>query len=100
MANRAYTFTTPLWEWDAAPAWVFVSLPSEASDAIRVVPRPPKPGFGSIRVEVTLGGSTWRTSIFPDSKAGCFVLPVKKAVRTAEGVEIGDRVDVMVETLE
>ena len=66
----------------------------------QAVPRPPKPGFGSIRVEVTLGGSTWRTSIFPDSKAGCYVLPVKKAVRTAEGVEIGDRVDVMVETLE
>ena len=100
MANPSYTFTTPLWEWDVAPSWVFVSLPEEASDAIAAVPRPPKPGFGSIRVTVTMGGSTWRTSIFPDSKAGVYVLPVKKAVRAAEHVEVGDRVEVTVETLE
>ncbi len=79
---------------------MFVSLPVEASEAIKAVPRPPKPGFGSIRVKVTLGGSTWRTSIFPDSKVGQYILPVKKAVRAAEGVEIGDSVEVTVETLD
>ncbi len=101
MANPSYTFTTELWEMESVmTAWVFVSLPAEASGVIRAVPRPPKPGFGSIRVTATLGGSTWPTSIFPDSKSGCYVLPVKKAVRTAEGVEIGDQVDVTVETLE
>ncbi len=98
--NPTYTFTTPLWEWDGKATWVFVSLPVEASDAIDSVLRPPKPGFGSIRVEVTIGSTTWRTSVFPDSKAGVYILPVKKAVREAEGVEIGDRVEVTVETLD
>jgi hypothetical protein len=41
-------------------------------------------------VRVRLGGSEWRTSIFPDSKSGCYVLPVKKAVRKTENVEVGD----------
>lgn len=64
------------------------------------MPRPPRPGFGSIRVKVTLGASTWATSIFPESKSGCYVLPVKKAVRASEGVEVGDAVEVTIETVD
>ena len=81
-------------------AWVFVSLPQELSDAIRSEPRPPRPGFGSIRVRVSIGGSTWQTSIFPEKNGGQYVLPVKKAVRVAEGVEVGDAVVVGLETVE
>lgn len=96
-----HTFTTELWEMPTtAAAWVFVTLPGEASEAIRNTPRPPRPGFGSIRVRATIGGSTWATSIFPDSKVGCYVLPVKKSVRVAEGVGVGDTVGVTVEVLE
>ena len=32
---------------------------------------------------------TWRTSIFPDNKRGTYLLPVKKQVRTAEGLTDG-----------
>ena len=81
-------------------SWVFVTVPREASDSIRSVPREPRPGFGSLRVEVTLGTSVWNTSIFPDSKTKCYVLPVKKAVRAAQGVEVPDVVDVTIELLE
>jgi hypothetical protein len=51
-------------------------------------------GFGSLRVEVRIGATTWRTSIFPSSSAGTFVLPVKKAVRRAQGLEVGQRATV------
>ena len=51
----------------------------------------PPTGFGSVRVEVTLGRSSWRTSVFPDKARG-YVLPVKSAVRRREGLEVGDRV--------
>ena len=46
-------------------------------------------GFGSLRVEVTIGSTTWRTSVFPDTKRGTYLLPVKKQVRTAEGLAGG-----------
>ena len=39
-----------------------------------------------MRVEVTLGTSTWRTSVFPDKARG-YVLPVKSAVRRREGLD-------------
>ena len=43
-------------------------------------------------VEVTVGSTTWRTSIFPDTKSASFVLPVKKAVRLAERLDDGSSV--------
>ena len=86
-----YAFTATLWRWEAQPtsAWYFVTLPADLAADLRVEAGPPR-GFGSVRVEVTVGGSTWRTSVFPESGAGSFVLPVKKAVRMAEGLEEGD----------
>jgi Domain of unknown function (DUF1905) len=43
---------------------------------------------------------TWRTSIFPDSARKAYVLPVKRAVRTAEGLAAGDTAAVTVELVE
>lgn len=102
MTGATYTFSAALWLWDfeGGTAWVFVTLPEEASAAIANAPRPPKPGFGSIRVDVTLGGSRWSTSIFPDSKVGRYILPIKKAVRKAEGIDVDDTVEVTLTTLD
>ena len=92
-------FESELWSpEDAMDAWVFASVPADLSDDVRALAGPPH-GFGSVRVEVTIGGSTWRTSVFPDSKRGCFVLPVKKAVRRAEDLEVGDTARVALRVL-
>lgn len=95
-------FDAELWIWDArrVDSWTFVSLPVDASEEIRDVAGGPRRGFGAVRVRVTVGGSTWRTSIFPDSARGCYVLPIKRAVRKAEGLEVGDVVTVMVELVD
>jgi hypothetical protein len=94
-----YLFDAELWLWDArqGDSWVFVSLPEEASAEIREVAGALPRGFGSVRVTVTLGMTVWKTSIFPDAKAGVYVLPLKKAVRKAEGVEAGDTATLKVE---
>jgi len=88
-----YEFAAPLWRWDAkdeatSGAWFFVSLPFDVSDEIEAVAGPGK-GFGSVRVEVTVGSTTWRTSVFPSGERKTYVLPVKKPVRVAEGLEEG-----------
>ena len=88
-------FRAELWEWEAKGGWFFVTLPDELADDIRArTDDGLRRGFGSVRVEATVGGSTWRTSVFPDTTSGSFVLPVKKPVRIAEGIEPGDTVDV------
>ena len=98
MEDDTFEFDSELWLWDAKDAWTFASVPAELTEEIRVT-APPR-GFGSVRVEVTIGQTTWRTSVFPSSELGCFVLPVKKAVRTAEDVEAGDTVTVELRPLE
>lgn len=95
-----HEFSAELWRWDAqADAWYFVTVPEEASEEIRASSGPPR-GFGSVRVQVTVGTTTWRTSVFPDKKSGCFVLPVKKAVRRAEDLDDGDTATVALEVLD
>jgi hypothetical protein len=90
------TFTAPLWQWQAREqrgdggAWFFVTVPRELSEEIRDQLTGPPRGFGSVRVAVSAGSSQWETSVFPDGDTGCFVLPVKKAVRVAQGVDEGD----------
>ena len=100
MEATSHTFSTELWHPESMAKWVFVTVPKELSEDIREVPRPFRRGFGSIRVEVTIGATSWSTSIFPDADTGCYVLPVKKAVRAAQGVQPPDVVDVTIELLE
>lgn len=73
-------FEAQLWVWAIEKgAWYFVSLPRDLSEDLKMLAQP-GPGFGSIKVEVNLGESTWRTSIFPDKTRG-FLLPIKKTIR-------------------
>lgn len=89
-----------LFRWESrADDWYFAPLPAEVSADIREVPRPGR-GFGSVPVTVTVGSSRWRTSIFPDSARGVYVLPMKKTVREREGISEGDTVRARLEILD
>lgn len=92
-----YQFEAPLWLWDArkTDSWTFVTLPVDLSDDILDAAGSVARGFGSVRVEVTVGATTWRTSIFPGKDA--YVLPIKRAVRQAEGLEVGSTATVALE---
>ena len=89
------TFTSLLWIWkgEAAGRWYFVTVPEEQSDEIRAQAFGTPRGFGSVRVEVTIGDVTWRTSVFPLNSGG-YVLPVKKEMRSRAGIGAGDDVTV------
>ena len=50
-------------------------------------------------MRATIGTSTWTTSIFPGSQGG-YVLPVKRPVRVAEGLDAGDMATVTVELID
>ena len=84
-SGRSWAFDAALWRWNDG-AWRFVTVPDDVSDEVDEVVGERTGGFGSVRVEVTVGGSVWRTSLFPSKEAGAFVLPVKKSVRLAEGL--------------
>jgi hypothetical protein len=94
-------FEGDVFRWDAREdsSWFFTAVPPELSEEIREIPRPYR-GFGSVRVRARVGATEWSTSIFPSSADGAFVLPLKKAVRDAEGLVEGEPVVVRLEVLD
>ena len=90
------TVTAPIWLWSEGKGrWHFLTIPAEEAVEIRLASTAagPRRGFGSVRVEATIEGVTWRTSIFPQ-KAGGYILPIKAAVRAEAGIAAGDEVSV------
>lgn len=89
-----WSFSAELFRWDEeGPSWRFIRVPLDVADEIRQVSLQRR-GFGSVRVAVTIGDTSWRTSIFPEQATRGFLLPVKKAVRDVEGLDDGDVVSV------
>lgn len=93
------TLSGPLKIWTNSEGSVhFMSLPEEMSGQVRAHSFAFRRGFGSVRVEVTLAGETWRTSLFPVKEGGYF-LPIKVAMCRKAGIVAGDVVSVEVELL-
>jgi hypothetical protein len=93
--EATYEFSGELFQTEVEAAWVFVCLPPAASDEIAET-LPPRPGFGSVRVEARIGSTEWKTSLFPSKEFGTYLLPVKRSVRDREQVDTGDTVTVTV----
>lgn len=90
-------FTARLWRWSArTDSWWFVTVPPDESDELAELPLPPR-GFGSIKVTARIGATSWSTSVFPSDEQRGYVLPIKKSVRTAEGIDDGDDVTVVID---
>jgi hypothetical protein len=85
----AYEFDAAVYEWQGPAAWHFVTVPVAISDEIAARTEGLTTGFGSVRVHVRIGDTSWSTSLFPDAKQHAYVLPVKKAVRVSEGLDAG-----------
>ena len=100
MTSPTFRFAAPLWQTEGTGPWVMLTVPFEQADAIDDVSQGVRHGFGSVRVEVRIGATTWRTSLFPDSRRKSFVMGVKRAVRGAEHLAVGDTVHVEVTLLE
>ena len=81
-----WTFSAALWRWKEG-SWRFVTVPDDVSDEVDEAVGDATGGFGSVRVQVTVGSTVWRTSLFPSAEARAYVLPVKKSVRAAEGLD-------------
>jgi hypothetical protein len=91
-----FKFKSKVWLWPGKAAWHFITIPLDLSKTVKAFDDMPRRGFGSLPVEVTIGSTSWKTSIFPEKK-GTYVLPLKSAVRKKEGIEEGDTITLKVE---
>jgi Domain of unknown function (DUF1905) len=89
-------FSAECWLYNGKAAWHFVTLPPEAAAEVRYFSQAAtggkRIGWGAVRLSVQIGSSQWDTSVFPDSKTGGYLLPIKAAVRKAEGIQKGSQV--------
>lgn len=66
----------------ATTSWHFATIPQAISGAIQsATVSQPRKGRWSLRVEAQIGYMKRKTSIFPDKKSGCYLLPIKVEVR-------------------
>ncbi len=96
---QGYPIKAKVWLYPGMAAWHFVTLPVKQSDEIKEIYGGLKKGWGSLPVKVTIGKTTWKTSIFPDKKAGAYLLPLKTEVRKKEKIQEGDIVALTLELL-
>ena len=95
-------FESELWIWrsDTGTGWHFVTLPEAPRDAVKAeIEGIPRKGFGSVKVRVTIGKSTFETSLFPAKEFGSYLLPVKAIVRKANGLLARDTIEVAIEPI-
>ena len=66
-------------------SWTYLFIPFKS------VPDVDPGGWGAIPIEVTVGKTTWVTSMFPLKKSGYFI-PIKKLVQKKENIKAGDKI--------
>lgn len=97
MSQNKYTVSARVWLYTGNGAWHFVTIPKVESADIRARFEKNARGWGSLPVIVTVGKTSWKTSIFPDKKSEGYLLPLKSAVRKKEGIFEGDTISFSVE---
>jgi hypothetical protein len=81
--------------WRGPAPYHFVLLPEPQATELREVANELTYGWGCIPARGEIGDTPFTTALFP--KDGTFAVPIKVAVRRAEGLELGDVVSVSLE---
>lgn len=89
------SFTAEVIEWRGPAPFYYAVVPPQEAEEIADLSRELTYGWGCIPVLAVVGETAWETSLFP--KDGGYLVPLKVAVRRAEGVDLGDLVDVSLE---
>ncbi|OYX63602.1 MAG: hypothetical protein B7Y88_12560 [Sphingomonadales bacterium 32-64-17] len=106
--SETVTHKGKVWLWTSPTSpgrWHFLTIDGVAGEAIaaheamRRLEFGRGRGFGSVKVRVRVGASEWNTSVFPASETGGYILPLKAAIRKAEGIAQGSEVTAELELL-
>ena len=98
--------TLPLTRWQGERGtYHLVTITGDAADAIAMHERlhrlefGARRGFGSVKVMARVGGTQWKTSVFPQSQKTEWILLVSKKVMRAEDLAEGDEMPLELELL-
>lgn len=104
--SETVTCTLPLHRWRGERGtYHLVTITGEEAEAIAMHERlarlefGSRRGFGSVKVMARIGGTRWKTSVFPQNRKSEWVLLVSKKVMKAEYLAEGDPLTVELQLL-
>jgi hypothetical protein len=87
-----FSFSATVWEWRGPAPYHFVSVPPDVAIEIKELASAVTYGWGMIPVSGKIGTTTFDTSLW--AKNGTYAVPLKDAVRKAEGISLDDLVSI------
>jgi hypothetical protein len=85
MGMMDFQFEGVVVEWRGPAPFYFVAIPEQESADIKFAAKGLE-YWGQVPVTVRIGETEFTTALFP--KDGCYLLPLKDAVRTSAGLEV------------
>lgn len=95
--EMVFSFKARLWQYKGPAGWYFVTIPKNVSIRIRNIHSISEEGWGRLKATATIGETTWKTSIWFDSKAGSYLLPVKLGIRKKEALKLDKFISVKIQ---
>ena len=97
LKQSTFNLRARVWVYAAnTGSWHFLTVPTEVSAEIKKKFGMRAIGWGSLKVNVTVGKTTWNTSLFFDRKRNAYLLPLKADVRKKEKIEKGSEIAVII----
>lgn len=92
-------FKDKLKKYKGTAGWHYVNTPGKYTKDIKMF-QLPGAGFGSVKVNAKIGYTKWDTSVFYDSEDKVYILFIKKSVREAEGLTVGDNISCSIKIID
>src|SRR5262245_38274045 len=96
MTRAEYRVRSRVWLYRGMARWHSANVTPKQSAEIRGRFGGSARGFGSLRVDVKIGRTAWKTSIFPDRRSDSHLFAIKADVRKKEHISAGDTVNAVV----
>jgi hypothetical protein len=88
-------FKGNIFYWRGPAPYLFVAVPEEPSRDLKAISAMVTYGWGVIPVNVRIGKTEWKTSLFP--KEGRYLVPIRKSVQKSENLDVGYSVVIQLE---
>ena len=81
--KKNFIISGKVFKFPGKGGWYFVRAEKKLTTKLKGVR---KHGFGSVKVKVKIGKTSWKTSLFPERKKGPYMFAIKSDVRKKEGI--------------
>lgn len=88
-------FKGKIFHWRGPAPFLFVAVPEKPSRDLKAISSSVTYGWGVIPVQVQIGKTVWKTSLFP--KDGRYLVPIRMSVQKSENIGVGDNVTIHME---